>query len=141
MNDSLKDLTFHTRFERPAHGCLPLFVVVMFVAVFAALWLVPVVPIKTVHPLRVGTVSERSDGLTSFMVLQQSPLPLLQPWDRDPDFDEQRRLPLTHTPRPMEAPPLPTVPRTYDSAVLQAEELLALPPDEAQPSKEEEVQP
>lgn len=122
-----EDLTFHTRFDRRAHGCLPLFVVCIFLAVLTAIWLVPVKEPEVLRPRGVGEVMRESDAVTEFLVREHSPLPLLQPRAIDPDFDEVDRMPLRRELAPAPAPPL----RLFgapDSAVLDAENLLELPP-------------
>lgn len=131
-----EDLTFHTRFDRRAHGCLPLFVVCIFLAVLTLIWSVPVKQPEPLRPRGVGEVMRESDLVTEFLVREHSPLPLLQPRAIDPDFDEVDRMPLRRELAPMPAPPL----RLFgapDSAVLDAETLLELPPTadgkEAQP--------
>lgn len=122
-----EDLTFHTRFHRRAHGCLPLFVVCIFLAVLTAIWLVPVKEPEPLRPLGVGEVMRESDVVTEFRVREHSPLPLLQPRAIDPDFDEVDRMPLRRELAPMPAPPLRLF-SAPDSAVLDAETLLELPP-------------
>ncbi len=132
-----QDLTFHTRFDRRAHGCLPLFVVGVFLVVLSAIWLVPVKKPEPLRPLGVGEVMRESDPVTEFLVREHSPLPLLQPRAIDPDFDEVERMPLRRELTPMPAPPVRLFSGAPDSAVLEAEALLELPPTtdgkEAQP--------
>lgn len=123
-----EDLTFHTRFNRRAHGCLPAFVAVMFVAVLILIWLTPVRKPEPLAPRGVGEVMHLTDALTAFSVRQQSPLPLLQPRLADPDFDEQDRMPLRRELHLLPAPPARLFPAAPDSAVLKAEDLLELPP-------------
>lgn len=123
-----EDLTFHTRFDRRAHGCLPLFVVCAFLAVLAVIWMVPVKKPESLRPLGVGEVMREGDALTDFLVREHSPLPLLQPRSVDPDFDEVDRMPLRRELSPLPAPPAPLFPAAPDSAVLDAEALLELPP-------------
>lgn len=124
-----KDLTFHTRFDRRAHGCLPLFVVVVFLAVFTALWLVPVRKPEPLKPAGVGSAQLSRDEITDFLVRERSPLPLLQPRNVDPEFDERHPLSVHREFRLQAAPPAPLF-GAPDSAVLNADDLLELPPDE-----------
>lgn len=126
-------LTFHTRFRRRAHGCLPLFVAGAFAFVFALLWLVPVQKPEPLRPRGVGEVLLSDDETVDFMVRAQSPLPLLQPRTLDPDFDEIDRMPLKPELKPQPAPPAPLF-GAPDSAVLDAESLLQLPPESLLPS-------
>lgn len=136
-NTPPEDLTFHTRFDRRAHGCLPLFVAGVFLAVLTAIWLVPVKKPEPLRPLGVGEVMRECDAVTEFLAREHSPLPLLQPRAIDPDFDEVERMPLRRELEPMPAPPARLFSAAPDSAVLEAENLLALPPTvdgkEAQP--------
>lgn len=136
MPDSSPDpLTFHTRFDRRAHGCLPLFVAGAFAFVLALLWVVPVQKPEPLRPRGVGEVLVSEDEAVDFMVRAQSPLPLLQPRMLDPDFDETDRMPLKRELKMQPAPPAPLF-GAPDSAVLDAESLLALPPDELLNGKE-----
>lgn len=128
MPDSSQDsLTFHTRFNRRAHGCLPLFVAGGFLLVFALLWLVPVQKPEPLRPRGVGELLISDDESVDFMVRAQSPLPLLQPRTLDPDFGETDRMPLRRELNMQPAPPAPLF-GAPDSAVLEAESLLVLPP-------------
>lgn len=132
-----EDLTFHTRFDRRAHGCLPLFVIGVFLAVLTVIWLVPVKKPEPLRPLGIGEVMRESDALTELIVRENSPLPLLQPRAIDPDFDEVDRMPLRRELAPAPAPPARLFPAAPDSAVLDAESLLELPPaPAAEPGKE-----
>lgn len=127
-NAPAEDLTFHTRFNRRAHGCLPVFVGCVFLAVLTAIWMVPVKKPEPLKPRGVGEVTHHTDALTDFLVRTHSPLPLLQPRLMDPDFDEQETMPLRRELRLLPAPPAKLFPAAPDSAVLKAEDLLALPP-------------
>lgn len=131
-----EDLTFHTRFDRRAHGCLPLFVVGIFAAVLTAIWLVPVKKPEVLRPRGVGEILRESEPETDFFIREQSPLPLLQPRAIDPDFDETQRMPLTRELAPQPAPPAALFPAAPDSAVSDAESLLELPPAAPAPGKE-----
>lgn len=133
---SPEDLTFYTRFDRRAHGCLPLFVVAVFAVVLAVIWSVPVKKPEQLRPRGVGEVMRESDAVTEFLVREHSPLPLLQPREVDPDFDEEDRMPLQRKPELMPAPPAQLFPHAPDSAVLDAADLLALPPASSADGKE-----
>ncbi|MGN0868955.1 MAG: hypothetical protein ACI4O9_05465 [Akkermansia sp.] len=140
MPDKEKDLTFHSRYKRPAHGCLPLFVIGAFLLVFALMWWVPVQSPGTPRPLGVGRVTYLNNAQTRSELRQICPLSLLQPWAHDPDFAEEEGLPLRRELRAEEAPP--PEPPVRDSAVLRAEELLALPPEPGSAAaQQQEVQP
>ena len=139
MPDKEKDLTFHSRYKRPAHGCLPLFVIGAFLLVFALMGWVPVQSPGTPRPLGVGRVTYLTNEQTCSELRQICPLSLLQPWAHDPDFAEEEGLPLRRELRPEELPP--PAPPVRDSAVLRAEELLALPPEPTSAAEEQEVQP
>lgn len=128
-----EDLTFHTRFKRRAHGCLPFYMVGAAVLLLPLLWLVPVEKPKPLRPQGVGAVSRVSDMSTDFQVRQHSPLPLLQPRAVDPDFAEEERMSTSRELRMQPAPPIRLF-GTPDSAVLDEADLLALPP--AEPGKE-----
>lgn len=128
-------LTFHTRFNRRAHGCLPLFVAGAFLLVFVLMWLVPVQKPEPLRPRGVGVLLISDAESVNFMVRAQSPLPLLQPRTLDPDFDEIDRMPLKRELNMQPAPPAPLF-GAPDSAVMDAEELLQLPPAELTEGKE-----
>lgn len=136
MPDRTPDpLTFHTRFDRRAHGCLPLFVVGGGLLVLALLWLVPVQKPEPLRPRGVGQLLISDNEMVDFMVRAQSPLPLLQPRMLDPEFDETNRMPLKRELKLQPAPPAVLF-GAPDSAVLSADELLQLPPAELLNGKE-----
>lgn len=127
-NRTAEDLTFHTRFDRRAHGCLPVFVGCVFLAVLSAISVIPVKKPEPLKPRGVGEVTRHTDALTDFLVREHSPLPLLQPRLSDPDFEAQETMPLRRELKLLPAPPAKLFPAAPDSAVLKAEDLLALPP-------------
>lgn len=133
MQSRDKELTFHTRFDRRAHGCLPLFVIIIFLVVLSALWIVPVRRPEALHPLGEGTVQLSRDEMTDFLVREHSPLPLLQPRNVDPDFDERNTISVKRELRLQAAPPAPLF-GAPDSAVLEADALLQWPPSHLLPA-------
>ena len=136
MSDRTPDpLTFHTRFDRRAHGCLPLFVAGAFLLVLALLWFIPVQKPEPLRPRGVGQLFISDDEAVDFMVRAQSPLPLLQTRTLDPEFDETNRMPLKRELKLHPAPPAALF-GAPDSAVLSAEDLLQLPPAELLNGKE-----
>lgn len=123
-----QNLIFYTAYIRRAHGCLPLFFFMAALFLGGLLCTVNIVrPAKPERP-QVGTVYGNTDALTRFMVQQRSILPLLYPASLDLE-PRGRVLPLTREMQPVSAPPLPLYPTAPDSAVLDTEQLLELPPE------------
>lgn len=128
MKKQEQPLIFYTAYIRRAHGCLPLFFIPAALFLAGALCMVHIVrPAKPARPV-LATVYSSDDAPTRFMVSQRSILPLIYPTALDPATEEEP-LPLTREMKPVPAPPLPLYPTAPDSAVLDAEQLLELPPD------------
>lgn len=128
MKKQEQSLIFYTAYIRRAHGCLPLFVVLAALFLAGALCLVRIVRPAAPERPQVGTIYNSSDAFTRFMVDQRSILPLLYSASLDSE-PEGRALPLTREMQPVSAPPLPLYPTAPDSAVLDEEQLLELPPE------------
>lgn len=146
-HDPIK-LIYHTMHKRPMPGCLPLFFVLAALVVVGIISLVRVVTPEPLRPRGVGNVYYRNDELTRFQVRQRSAMPLRLPVYADPaarppipehPLDPVRQVELQATPAVTSLPGA-----APDSAVLNAESLLALPPEEllhpVNP-EEKEVQP
>ena len=145
MKNAPTKLIYHSLHKRPMPGCLPLFFLLAGLATAAVIWLVEVQLPAPFRPRGTGTVSYRNDELTRFQVRQRSALPLRLPGD-DPAArlpEPAHALPLQRAVELQAAPPLPITREPRDSAVLDAETLLRLPPaipDSLLP-QEKEVQP
>ncbi len=126
MSEPRHNLVFHSQIRR-AHGCLPLYFLLAAVAIGLCFSMVKVVRNAPLHPQGVGTVYDQSDLQTRFSAQQKSILPLLLPPKVDVAPDA-RELPLKRSVSPMAAPSLPLYPVAPDSAALNTEELLELPP-------------
>lgn len=123
-------LIYHSMHKRPMPGCLPLFFILAAVVAAAGICVVKVVMPGKLPPPKVGHVYYRSDEMTRFQVRQNSALPLRLPAYADPAAGlcrEEHPLPLYRQISPLPAPQVETTP-PHDSAVLDAEQLLALPP-------------
>lgn len=132
MKNSPIQLIYHSMHKRPMPGCLPLFVLMAGAVVVGLICLVRVVLPEPLRPQGVGSMYYQHDELTRFQVRQRSALPLRLPAHADPAA--QLPLPTSHLPlkreiEPMPAPAQHIVSQGHDSAVLNAEELLALPPE------------
>lgn len=139
MKNAPTRLIYHSLHKRPMSGCLPLFLLLATLATIGAISLVHVTMPPPFHSRGQGTVGYKNDELTRFQVRQRSALPLRLPTYADPAAQQPvahaeltlgREVPL------QEAPPLPITAEPPDSAVLDAAELLRLPPTE-----ETEVEP
>lgn len=120
---------FHSDHVRRAHGCLPFFVLLGALFLGSLLSVVRVVRPAGLKRPPIGTVySRESDPATRFIVIQEGILPLLYPGSADLEPPDPP-LPLTRELQPVPAPPLPTYPTAPDSAVLDTEKLLELPPE------------
>lgn len=131
-------LIYHSMHKRPMPGCLPLFFAMSALAVAGVMLLVEVKLPEPLRPRGVGNVFYQNDELTRFQVRQHSALPLQLPVYADPTA----RLPLPshelplHREVKLETPPAQTFSsEAPDSAVLNAEELLALPPENPAPAE------
>lgn len=138
MKNVPANLLYHSLHKRPMPGCLPLFFLLAAVVTGAVMWLVKVEPPKRVFPRGAGSVQIQNDEMTSFQVRQRSAMPLHLP--RDPAVQlpwGPHELSPTRPVTPLPAPPLPIITAPPDSAVLDADSLLRLPP----PTQETEVAP
>ena len=130
-------LLFHSMHKRPMPGCLPLFFLVAAVVVGCIICMVQVTLPRQVRPKGVGNIYYRNDELTRFQVRQRSALPLRLPAFADPAAHQpiaDHSLPLERKIGPLPAAPYSVTPQAPDSAVLDAEYLLALPPAEEAPA-------
>lgn len=144
MKDKEHSLLYHTMHSRPMPGCLPLFFLLATGVVALGIWLVPVKMPERVRPQGVGRVYIKNDRLTDFVLRRQSPIPLHLPQHADPEYQEDMAaaaMPLQNAVKLASPPPQPMLNEAADSAVLNAEELLALPGEERQelPSGEQDT--
>ena len=129
MSEPRHNLVFHTQNIRRTHGCLPLYFLMAALVLGLCFAAVKVVRNAPLRPKGVGTVYDQTDLQTRFRVQQQSIHPLLLPSAVDVAPDA-RELPLKRSVAPMPMPSLPLYPVAPDSAALNAESLLELPPAE-----------
>ena len=130
MKDKEHSLLYHTLHSRPMPGCLPLFFLFSLLVTAGIIWLAPVEMPRPHMPKGVGKVHVKKDRLTNFMLRRQSPLPLYLPLHADPEYNEDlaaAAMPLLRQAQVLPPPPLPLFDSAVDSAVLNAEDLLALP--------------
>ena len=141
-------LVYHTRYERPLRGCLWVFVVAAVVLAAAVLVLVRVQMPAPLPPAKVGNVQYRDDDLLHLQVVLRSAMPLPLPAYVDPARRVEaaaQALPVHFTPSLHKAPAERVFNTAHDSAVLDATDLLSLPPaglqDTPPAADGEEVQP
>ena len=109
-----------------------MFVVVSVLTVTALMLLVRVSLPKPIPPARVGNVQYRDDDLLHLQVVLRSAMPLPLPAYVDPARREEaaaQALPVHFTPSLQSAPPERVFNTAHDSAVLDAANLLSLPPE------------
>lgn len=135
MEEEQQNLTYHTRELVHGYGCLPFFLLVSL-PIIGLLFLVPVKMPERLVPQGEGLIYYNDNTGVELSARAFSPLPLLQPHMSDPDFDEENRMPLKRELKPLPAPPARLFPSGPDSVVLDAADLLALPPADGK-----EVQP
>lgn len=131
MKDKEHSLLYHTMHSRPMPGCLPLFFLLAMVVVGVGLWVAPVEMPERVRPRGVGKVYKKEGRLTDFVLRRQSPLPLHLPLHADPEYREDlaaASMPLLREFCVLPPPPQELFDSAADSAVLDAEALLELPP-------------
>ena len=148
MEDSNDKLVYHIKYARPLRGWLWLFVFPAFGVMVAVLLLVKVKMPEPLPPAKVGNVQYRNDGLHHLQVVLRSAMPLPLPAYVDPARREEaaaQELPSSYVPKLQNAPAERVFTAAHDSAVLHADDLLALPPQGLQdtpPAADgEEVQP
>lgn len=133
MNENDHPLVYHALHRRPMKGgCLPLFFLLSCALLAAVLMVVRVEMPRGQRNKGEGRVYYRNDELMRFHVRQRSPLPLNLPDDVDPARQEEaatQALPVRYEPAPLAAPPQRVFAAAPDSCVLEADSLLALPPD------------
>lgn len=134
MKEKEQSLLYHTMHSRPMPGCLPLFFLMAMVVVGLGLWFAPVEMPERVRPKGVGNVYVKKDRLTDFVLRRTSPLPLHLPIHADPEYQEDAAAAAMPLLRPVDilTPPANALfTQAPDSAVLDAEALLALPGEPA----------
>ncbi len=148
MEDSNDKLVYHIKYARPLRGCLWLFVILALFVMAGVLLLVKVKMPEPLPPAKVGNVQYRNDSLHHLQVVLRSAMPLPLPAYVDPARREEaaaQELPSSFVPGVRNAPAERVFTAAHDSAVLNADDLLALPPQGLQdtpPAADgEEVQP
>lgn len=142
-------LIYHSLHKRGYRGCLPVTFVFSALVVAGVMWGLQVRMPERVHNHGIGELFYRNDSLIHFQIRRRSPLPMNLPAFVDPArqesaaaVDSDGRVEAKLAPAPsfdfLSTPP--------DSAVLDADNLLALPPEEVTPpapppATGEEVQP
>ena len=130
MKEKEHSLLYHTMHSRPMPGCLPLFFLLAMVVVGASVWFVPVEMPERVRANGEGKIYIKNDRLSKFVLRRESPLPLHLPQHVDPEYQEDlaaASMPLQNQVKLLPPPPMPLFAEAADSAVLDAEKLLALP--------------
>lgn len=144
MKHKEQSLLYHTMHSRPMPGCLPLFFCMALVFVGICFWLVPVRLPDMLRPAGRGKVYDRKDDFTEFLIRRRSPLPLQLPQAINPDYQEDAEaiaIPLLRSVELQDTPEQEMF-GAPASVVLDAAELLALPPAREQdPPQGKEVQP
>ena len=127
--DTEHDSLFPDRKERPAAGCLPLFMIPALAAFGALLWFAPVEMRAPVQPQGRGTIDYRSGRDADFVLSLRHPLPLPFP---GMVADEALRVELPPAQKPAMLPPpaVGEVSPQPQSAVLPREEMLRRPPQD-----------
>lgn len=125
--DEQENLVFYSLYKRPAHGCLPLFVLSALALGAGLMLLVKVKMPEPLQPRGVGVVQVNRSADTRFLVLRRSVMPLLLPLAPE-KLPDSTALPTARRLQPQQAPAVPLFSEVPDSAVLNADELLALPP-------------
>ena len=123
------DSLFPERKERPAAGCLPLFMIPALAAFGSLLWFAPVEMPKPVQPQGRATIDYRSGGTADFVLSLRHPLPL--PFiGTAADEALQVELPPAQKPAMLPPPAMGDVSTHPQSAVLLREEMLRRPPQD-----------
>lgn len=142
MKDREHTFLYQTMHRRPMPGCLPLFFVVSLALVGALVWVVPVAMPERVKDRGVGRLYYRNDPLLRLQMRHHSPLPVPLPEEIVSACREEDLEPiLLYRPlRLLPAPPARLFEGPRDSAVLNAEDLLAFPPEKKNDDEGAEVE-
>lgn len=142
-------LIYHSLHKRGYRGCLPVTFVISALVVAGAMWVLQIRMPERIRHKGTGELLYRNDSLIHFLIRRRSPLPMNLPSFIDPAqqesaaaVDPDGRVEAKLAP----APPFDFLSTPPDSAVLDADDLLALPPEvapaaEPAPATGEEVQP
>lgn len=121
-----EDSLFPDRKERPAAGCLPLFMIPALAAFGAFLWFAPVETPEPVQPIGRGTIDYRSGHGPDFIFSLRHPLPL--PFlGSASDEALQVELPPAQKPAMLPPPVMGDIPTMPQSTVLLKQEGAMLP--------------
>lgn len=130
-SDKEHSLIYHSLHSRPMPGCMPLFTLLSALFFGGLMMLVQVKMPEPIRPKGEGNVYYRDDAILRFQISQRSPQPLHLPDSLDPARDKYTTAATFSWIKPVTLLPLES-PRIYnpapDSAVLDAEDLMALPP-------------
>ena len=130
-SDKEHSLIYHSLHSRPMPGCMPLFMVLSALLMGGIMLLVNVVSPPPLRPKGEGNVYYRDDAILKFQIHQRSPLPLRLPASLDPAREAAVATATLSWVKPVGLLPLSS-PRIYspapDSAVLNSEILMELPP-------------
>lgn len=144
MKNKEQSLLYHTMHSRPMPGCLPLFFCMALVFIGVCFWFAPVRLPEVLRPSGQGKVYDRKDDFTEFLIRRRSPLPLQLPQAINPDAQEDAEavaIPILRSVE-LQAAPAQAMFGAPASVVLDADELLSMPPEEEPKSIQgEEVQP
>ncbi len=130
-HDKEHSLIYHSLHSRPMPGCMPLFMLLSALFLGGAMLLIQVVMPERIRPQGEGNLYYRDDAILRHQINQRSPLPLRLPESLDPTKENGAAASTLSWVKPVSLLPLFS-PRIYspapDSAVLNAQDLLALPP-------------
>lgn len=132
MEEQEDILVYHPKYGRPLRGCLWGFVLLAVLVVVMVFWMVRVVMPAPLPRAQEGNLYYRCDDLLHLQVLMHSPMPLPLPAYVDPARYEEaaaQELPSRFTPGISHAPAEHIFSAAHDSAVLDADMLIALPPE------------
>ena len=127
--DTEHDSLFPDRKERPAAGCLPLFMIPALAALGALLWFAPVEMRAPVQPQGRGSIDYRTGHDADFFLSLRHPLPL--PFLGTAAEEALRvELPPAQKPAMLPPPAMGDVSPQPQSAILLREEMLRRQPQE-----------
>ena len=132
MEEQEDILVYHPKYGRPLRGYMWMFVLFAALVVVLVFWVVRVVMPQPLPRVQEGNLHYRCDDLLHLQVLMHSPMPLPLPAYVDPARYEEaaaQALPTRFTPGISQAPAERIFSAAHDSAVLDANALIALPPE------------
>lgn len=138
--DEPQDSLFPDRDERPAAGCLPLFMLPALAAFGAFLWLAPVKPSQPVKDLGRGAIDYQTGEDSDFLLSLRTPLPL-RFFGTAGDEALQVELPSAKPPAMLPPPAVGGISPLPQSTILPREDMLRLPEQLRQDTTGKEPRP